>query len=538
MRLSRWWYIATLLLLLPALLLHLGTVTFIDDEGIRALVALEMIWSGNFVVPTLHGAFYYNKPPLWNWILAASFTLLQRTDEWAARLPTVVALLGYTYTIFHYLRREFDLPRGFLYAFIFLTCGRILFWDSMLALIDISFSWAMFGLFIVVYYRVERRDWWGLFFWSYTLMAVGFLLKGLPAIVFQGLTLMAYLIYRREFRQLFRLPHLVGGTWSLVLIGAYYWVYHQYNDLAVVAETLFTESSKRTVVRYGIEETLWQLVQFPLEMTYHFLPWSVFGIYLLHRKSWTAIWSHPFIAFCALAFAVNIWLYWSSPEVYPRYLLMHAPLYFIVGLYLHFLHQQQRTLLYRTLRGLFGLVITLLPIGLLVPIFLSYTRDMPGVVPVSIGLAVATAGCTYAYWNRGRNEIPALIVALLLFRIGFDYFVLPLRVDEPTDARRTRVTALDAGAARQGQPFFLLDPAGPDSTIMEATTSYYLERSYGGIIPAVNDLGLVPEAAYVLFHPTAKATFEGPIVDSVYLRHARAFFYIGKRSGPNSGPPK
>jgi len=62
-----------LVLLLPALLLRLGYMPHIDDEAIRALVALEMRWSDNWVTPTLHGDYYYNKPPLWNWLLALLF---------------------------------------------------------------------------------------------------------------------------------------------------------------------------------------------------------------------------------------------------------------------------------------------------------------------------------------------------------------------------------------------------------------------------------------------------------------------------------
>ena len=67
------WVILACLLLLPALLINLGLMTFIDDEAIRALVALEMKWSGNFITPTLHGEYYYNKPPLFNGILLVFF---------------------------------------------------------------------------------------------------------------------------------------------------------------------------------------------------------------------------------------------------------------------------------------------------------------------------------------------------------------------------------------------------------------------------------------------------------------------------------
>ncbi|MBK6947213.1 MAG: glycosyltransferase family 39 protein [Haliscomenobacter sp.] len=106
-------------------------MTFIDDEAIRALVALEMDLSGNYITPTLHGAFYYNKPPLFNWILLLFFRLSGQFDELTARLPTVLALLGYGLTVFLGFRKQYSLRTGFLAAFTLITCGRILFWDYL-----------------------------------------------------------------------------------------------------------------------------------------------------------------------------------------------------------------------------------------------------------------------------------------------------------------------------------------------------------------------------------------------------------------------
>ena len=97
-QLPRWLLISILLLIPLAFLVNLGVQPFIDDEGNRTTVALEMLWSGNFITPTLHGEYYYNKPPLWNWILALSIWLHGQTTEWATRFPSVLALFGFSWT--------------------------------------------------------------------------------------------------------------------------------------------------------------------------------------------------------------------------------------------------------------------------------------------------------------------------------------------------------------------------------------------------------------------------------------------------------
>jgi len=54
----------------------LATVTvrplMLPDEGRYVGVALEMLRSGDWLVPTLDGLPYFHKPPLFYWITSAS----------------------------------------------------------------------------------------------------------------------------------------------------------------------------------------------------------------------------------------------------------------------------------------------------------------------------------------------------------------------------------------------------------------------------------------------------------------------------------
>ncbi|MDV7402029.1 glycosyltransferase family 39 protein, partial [Arthrospira platensis SPKY1] len=101
-------------LLAPALLINLGLMTLIDDEALRAWVALEMQLSDNYIVPTVHGDFYYKKPPLYNWLLLGVFWLTGSMEEWAIRLPTVCFLLLYCGTIYYFVWRHFSHELAFL----------------------------------------------------------------------------------------------------------------------------------------------------------------------------------------------------------------------------------------------------------------------------------------------------------------------------------------------------------------------------------------------------------------------------------------
>jgi len=170
-------------LFLCGLFIHLGNVPLMSDEGIRGLVALEMQLSGDCLTPTINGELYFNKPPLFNWIILAFFNLTHSHSLFVLRLPTIIAVLFFTLSIFLYVRRYFGNRFGALNALLFLSTGKILFSDTNLALIDLTHSWLLYLNFIVIIEFSKRKRPWTLFLVSYCLIALCYLMKGFPAFV-------------------------------------------------------------------------------------------------------------------------------------------------------------------------------------------------------------------------------------------------------------------------------------------------------------------------------------------------------------------
>src|SRR5262249_9756342 len=72
---------------------RLGTLELKSEEGRRVLPALTMLQTGNYIVPQIGSEPYLRKPPLVNWFVAGSFKLFRVHNEWAARLPSAIAVL-------------------------------------------------------------------------------------------------------------------------------------------------------------------------------------------------------------------------------------------------------------------------------------------------------------------------------------------------------------------------------------------------------------------------------------------------------------
>lgn len=103
-------WILVLLLLIPALFINIGLMPLLSDEPTRAIVTLEMMVKGNYITPTINGEFYYNKPPLFNWILAGFAYLTGNLNEVIFRLPTVISLLLFALAIFLIGKKKLEKP--------------------------------------------------------------------------------------------------------------------------------------------------------------------------------------------------------------------------------------------------------------------------------------------------------------------------------------------------------------------------------------------------------------------------------------------
>src|SRR2546423_5711974 len=75
---------------LPAL----GSTEIKGEEGRRIEPAVEMLETGDWLVPHFNGRPYLRKPPLVNWMIALSFKTFGVRNEWTARLPSVLSVLA------------------------------------------------------------------------------------------------------------------------------------------------------------------------------------------------------------------------------------------------------------------------------------------------------------------------------------------------------------------------------------------------------------------------------------------------------------
>jgi len=201
----------------------LGKYPLLDpDEGRYAEIPREMLESGDYITPHLDYVKFFLKPPLFYWMVAASYKTFG-ISEFSARFPATLCGLLMILLTYHIARSLFGRREGLLAAAILGTsCGYFI--CSRLTLLDMPLSLFMTGAlgFFLLGASGERRKslYFHLFF---ACMAFSVLAKGLIGVMLPALIIFLYFLIKRRWG-LLREMHCLTGVPLFLLISAPWFV--------------------------------------------------------------------------------------------------------------------------------------------------------------------------------------------------------------------------------------------------------------------------------------------------------------------------
>src|SRR5580693_4943970 len=162
----------------------LGTLQLQHEEPRRALPALHMLASGDWLVPRVGADPYLRKPPLLNWAIALSCKLSGGASEWAVRLPSVLATLALAVTVVGAGRRWLG-QEGALIAGIFFLVNFTMIESGRLAELEALYV-SLTGIALVLWMTSWRQEagCWQLWLLPAPFLALGMLTKGPTHLIF------------------------------------------------------------------------------------------------------------------------------------------------------------------------------------------------------------------------------------------------------------------------------------------------------------------------------------------------------------------
>lgn len=303
---------------------RLGDLTLRGEETRRARVALEMLESGDWIVPREQGRLFPDRPPLGNWLIALSMLVTGNGGAVAIRLPTALATLATSLVVYGYTRgflcRNAALAAGLAYA----TSGQIL-QLGMLAETEAALT-LLVGASLLSWHLGYLRRWPAALTWSagYGFAALAALAKGPQGPIYFVGAAVVYLAWRRDWRFLFSATHVLGAALFVAIVAAWQVPYSRAVEWKLVLQTWGHTSA----MRFDYSQP-WPVVKhllvYPWEIAGCLLPGSVWLVAFLRRdfRRSLGVAGEPAV-FLWLAIAVAFPTCWLAPQARGRYFM---PLY-------------------------------------------------------------------------------------------------------------------------------------------------------------------------------------------------------------------
>lgn len=493
--------LTAILFLIPiAYFLHLNSYQLIFEEPRRALVALEMLLADNWLVPTTNGELYYNKPPLYNWVLIGFFAILGKA-EWVVRLPSILSLFATAFIHYRISKNYIGKQAAMLSALFYLTSADILFYFSLLGEIDLFYALIIYLQAVLIFHFYQQKKLSSLFIYSYLLTAAGVLTKGIPSLFFQAITLLVIFTLNKDFKRLFSLWHLAGILILTACGGGYFILYSKYHEAGPYLARLFTETFSRTGMESSLNDNLKHFLNFPVQLIKISAPW--FLLFLLTFKiNWkTILKENPFLRFSLWFCLANGLLYFLSPGTRERYLYMFFP--FIYSLLAFAIYEKASELHQKWIRLFYLFVGITVITGLTgIAVFGIIRQDSWIYILLCFvsGIIVA-AGLFSGKLKTGTEWILAAVMIILIARTGFDMIILPTKKQHDpykADAKKMAEIIGKEDIYLSGKPEKKVDEvkfAGmhftryerEEPTYMAFQTSFYLSRFTGKILKYTQD---------------------------------------------------
>lgn len=188
----------------------LGSMELQGNEARRILPAMTMLETGDWITPELADQAYYKKPPLINWLVAASFKFCGNTAEASARIVSALFTLLFAMSILLIPSGWLDARQKIVSAIIFLTSYGVIMHGR---LIEIEATLAsLTGIAVLWWLGIASSGGksWKLWIPPAFILGLGLLLKGPIILLFYYCTVICVLIYMKRSKELISPAHVIA----------------------------------------------------------------------------------------------------------------------------------------------------------------------------------------------------------------------------------------------------------------------------------------------------------------------------------------
>ena len=405
------------------------------EESRRCLVACEMIYRGDYIVPRVMGEPYRNKPPLQNWlVILLAGNRADRVCPLPLRGLSLLALLGTSLFLYALGRRKTAGDMNWLPILMYLTLG-VVVQDGRTGEIDPLFTFWIVGAVTCFEIGRQRQRPWLQWFLSQVMVAGGILTKGLAPLYFYPPVL--FFAWKDRSKTPFSAKAFLAGLAAEILIVSAWLIPYAYRSSVTSLGTRW-EQQVLTRISFtgGIKEFLVHMVRFPVEALGNLLPWAaLFLLWIVPsvRRPLRALSQRD--SSIELLFVFSFcWVFpvfWLIPGGLPRYL--HPAFPFVAVLLAHTLKialplfsgpkhpAPGKGVLHRILFHKWTGWITLVTLWAFTLLFVrTRSREVPLWEPLVVGILTISGVCYgLRVAGRGKRLFWILLLLALLYSVFY-----------------------------------------------------------------------------------------------------------------------
>lgn len=262
----------------------LGVLLFFPALGARdfwapvepqyAEIARVMFSKGEWIVPTINGNVYTDKPILYFWLVLIFSKVTGGVSEWTVRLPAALGALGTILATYKIGKDHFSPRIGFIAGAVLATSARVM-WEGRWAHVDMLFTFFFTLGMVFAAPVILRNNHRAQLLLSYVSMALATLTKGLIGVVLPALILLGFVVIRRDWRLLLRARVPWGILMVLLIAAPWFIAVNSATDGTWLRDFIYIHHIQRYTAGLGHRQPFYYYFKtLPLD----FLPWTIFCV--------------------------------------------------------------------------------------------------------------------------------------------------------------------------------------------------------------------------------------------------------------------
>ncbi len=305
---------------------RLTTLTIRGEESRRAIIAREMLQTGDWIVPRTQGVPRLSRPPLQNWMIAVTALVTGDVDAWAIRFPGFACTVATVALIYWYARRRLPPATAFVAAAAYGSMLQVLE-QGRTGETEPVFTFMMAAA-LLLWHGGLASGWQPVVYWSMGAACAGLatLTKGLQGPLYFFASTWAYLILTGQWRWLLSRGHLCGVATFAVVVGAWQVPFTLMLGLEDSGLMYFSNVAHRFSDRRPSTFLTHLLVYPPSVIGGCLAPWSLFYLAFTDRDIRRQVGPRrDMLLFLVISVVICFPSVWLPPEARPRYFMPLFP---------------------------------------------------------------------------------------------------------------------------------------------------------------------------------------------------------------------